>query len=110
MIIQKTIVAQPYYIPLSAHRLVSYTVNVEKDVVTANLQSFFSVEAINHNAQPLAQYSVVIKGEPAEDVLTWLGQQLVTTDNVERVSNEYDYPGSYQLADRFTFAGGEIVG
>lgn len=109
MIIQKTILAQPYYIPLSAHRLTSYTVNVEKDVVTANLQSFFSVEAINCNAQPLAQYSVVIKGTPDEDVLNWLGQQLII-DNAERVSNEYDYPGSYQLADRFMFAGGEIVG
>lgn len=108
MIIKKSIIAQPYYIPLSAHRLVSYTVDVENDVVTANLHSFFNIEAIRHHAQPLAQYSIVLKGKPDQNVLAWIGTQLAA-ETGERVENEYNYQGSYQLADRFMFAGGEII-
>lgn len=108
MIIQKTFVSQPYYVPLSAHKLVSYTVNLDEDVVTANLQCHFNKDAIDHGGQPLAQYSIVIKGKPTENVTEWLGQQLIATE-AERVDNEYNYQGGYQIGDRLMFAGGEIV-
>lgn len=109
MIIEKTIIAQPYYVPLSAHKLVSYTVNLDEDVVTANLKCYFNKEAAKKaDAQPLAQYSIVVKGKPTEKVVEWIGQQLIATE-AERVDNEYNYPGAFQIGDRLTFAGGEVI-
>lgn len=108
MIIQKTFVSQPYYVPLSAHKLVSYTVNLDEDVVTANLQCYFNKDAIDDGGQPLAQYSIVIKGKPTENVTEWLGQQLIATE-AERVDNEYNYQGAFQIGDRLMFAGGQLL-
>lgn len=108
MIIQKIIMSQPYYVPLSAHKLVSYTVNIDNDVVTANVASYYNKDAIDNGGQPLAQYSIVIKGKPTENVLEWVGQQLTLTD-AERVPNEYNYQAGYQIGDRLMFSGGEVL-
>ena len=105
--INKTITSTPYYVPLSAHVVKSYTVNVEEGIITANLMSYFNEDAIKSpDAQPLGHYSIVLSGEVSGDTLDWVYQQLVT--QAETTPNEYNYQGSFQLVSRNTFAGGVI--
>lgn len=105
--INKSITSTPYYVPLSAHVVRSYTVNVDKDVITANLMSYFNAASLeNRDVQPLGMYSVVLSGKPTGDTLDWIHDQL--TQEGESVENEYDYQGSYQMVDRNTFAGGAV--
>ena len=105
--INKKIISTPYYVPLSAHVIKSYTVNVDEDIITANVLSYFNADALNSpDVQPLAMYSVVLNGKPTGDTLDWLLAQL--TQEGESVANEYEYQGSYQIISRNTFAGGAV--
>ncbi len=109
MIIEKQVLSTPYYVPLSAHKIKAYTVQVDDDVVTVTVASYFNKEALSHaEAQALATYSVVLKGKPTGDTLAWIAEQLIATD-AERVENEYNYQAGYELADRFMFAGGKVI-
>ena len=105
--LNKTLQTLPFYVPLSAHKVDSFTVNVEKDVITANIKSFYSEEALKaHDSQSLSQMSIVLKGKPEGDALDWVYEQLVSEG--EEPTDYYNYSGSFGHSERNTFAGGEI--
>lgn len=105
--INKAITSTPYYIPLSAHVVKSYTVNVEEGIITANLMSYFNEDALKSpDVQPLGHYSVVLSGGVTGDTLDWVHQQLITEG--ASIPEEYNYQGSFQIVSRNTFAGGSV--
>lgn len=105
--IKKSIVSTPYYVPLSAHVIRSYTVNVDENVITANIESYFDEATLTQeDVQPLAHNSVVLVGTPAGDTLEWAYEQLVSGGDAHQ--NEYNFQGTFQMADRNLFEGGAL--
>lgn len=106
--IKKAIASTPYYVPLSAHIIRSYTVNVHEDTITANIESYYDEAALKTaDSQPLGQNSIVLVGEPVGDTLDWCYEQLVLTG--EQHPHGHNFQGSFQMTDRNLFVGGEIL-
>ncbi len=106
-ITNKTLIVEPYYVPLSYHILMAYTVFTDAAVVVATVASFYSQEAAQSpRALPLHTASIAIKGRPASEVESWIYSELTRSNDgtVEIVDNPYDFQVNYQLADRFIFA------
>lgn len=110
--IKKPFINQSYGIPLSIHKLSSFTIFPESKVVTANIESYFNEEgAVSDEVQPLSRFSTVVKGvapDSEEDLTKWLGKELVKAD-AEVVEEDYHYPGIYQPAPRNILEGGEVI-
>jgi len=113
MAIQKTIINTTYKAPMQHHVLKSYFVYGEEGVAVANVQSFYSEEAMNQGGKPLGECSIVVKGAIPTDVAAWIEQMLVVaqSEDVELVApaDLPRYKRGFLAADRFYFEGGTIV-
>lgn len=107
MYIEKTVTVPPYYIPLNAHRLDTYTVDVVNGVVTAVVSSFYEKDTIQTNdSQPLSKYSIVMKSDGSFIDENWVLTQLV--NGGEEVPNAYNYHVMHHLVDRNFFKDGVV--
>ncbi|UBM12746.1 hypothetical protein [Cupriavidus metallidurans] len=79
MSIVKSVVIPVFGAPVSFHRVINYSVDVQAGTSTATLLQYFDQSASDAGCQPLNSEHVVIAGVPAdtEPALAWIEKKLI---------------------------------